>query len=329
MTLLAPHITAFLQQRLRIEKGASQHTCDSYAFAFLLLFRFTTEQLKVAPSALCLEQIDAQLVLAFLRHLESARHNRPSSRNVRLAAIKSFFRFVEHRVPSALDQIRQILAIPSKRTETQLIRHLSLKEMLALLETPQPTTRNGIRDRAMLHLCFTAGLRVSELVGVRLDDLSLQTPPIIQIQGKGRRERALPLCGETTKLLRAWFAVRGELSVPELFVNARGTQMTRSGFEYILRKHARKAAQSCPSLPGKGVSPHVLRHTCAMTMLRATGDIRKVALWLGHSSIQTTEIYTQVDPSEKLDAINAITPPVLRRGSFRPPDKLLALIKGD
>ena len=327
MTLIAPHITAFLQQRLRIEKGASEHTCDSYAFAFIMLFRFTTERLKVPPSALYLEQIDAELVLAFLLHLESARHNSPSSRNVRLAAIKSFFRFVEHRVPSALEQIRQVLAIPTKRTDTKLIRHLTVKEMLALLETPEPTTRNGIRDRAMLHLGFMTGERVSALVGLRLVNLSLQTPPTIQIRGKGRRERALPLCGETTKLIRAWLVVRGELSVPELFVNARGTQMTRSGFEYVLRKHAMKAAQHCPSLLKKSISPHVLRHTCAMTMLQATGDIRKVALWLGHSSIQTTEIYTQADPSERLDAINAITPPVLRRGSFRPPDKLIAFLK--
>ena len=236
-------------------------------------------------------------------------------------------RFVEHRVPSAIEQVRRILAIPAKKADIPLVGYLSVDEMKAILETPVPTTRMGIRDRAMLLLGFTAGLRVSELVGLRLENVSLQLPASIFVRGKGRRERNLPLCRETAQALRAWLAIRGQALVPELFLNARDKQMTRSGFEYILRKHINAAVKHCPSLGKKRVSPHSLRHTCAIVTLKATRDIRKVALWLGHSSIQSTEIYTRVDPSEKLEAIEALTPPVLRRGRFRPPDKLLQLLK--
>jgi site-specific recombinase XerD len=293
-----------------------------------LLFDFASKRLKVPPSALHLEHIDATLVLAFLQHLELDRNNGPSSRNARLAAIKSFMRFVEYRVPSALEQILRILAIPSKKSDTRLVAHLNAEEMQALIDAPDPSTRDGIRDRGMLHLGFTAGLRVSELVGLRVDDLTFHSTPSIFVRGKGRRERALPLCKETASAMRAWLAVRGEALVPELFLNARGKQMTRSGFEYVLRKHTQKATKGYPPLAKKPISPHVMRHTCGMITLQATRDIRKVSLWLGHASVQTTEIYTRSDPTEKLDAIEAVTPPILRRGRFRPPDKLIALLKG-
>jgi len=327
MILIAPHIAAFLQQRLPVEQGASEHTRDSYSYAFQLLFQFASKKLKISPSALCLEQIDAPLVLDFLEDLESVRENSPSSRNVRLAAIKSFMHFIEYRVPSAIDQIRRVLAIPAKRTDTPLVCFLSTEEMQTLLDAPDPTTRFGIRDRAMLHLGFTAGLRVSELVGLRLDDTSFQSLPTILVHGKGRRQRLLPLCKETASALRAWLAVRGQSLVPEVFLNARQQQMTRSGFEYILHKHVKTASTRCLSLTKKRISPHKLRHTCAMITWQATRDIRKVALWLGHASIQTTEIYTRADPLEKLDAVEAVTPPALRRGRFQPSDKLMAMLK--
>jgi integrase/recombinase XerD len=327
MTPIAPHIAAFLRERLPIERQASEHTCNSYAYAFQLLFEFASQKLKTTPSALQLEQIDATLVLSFLQHLESTRDNRASSRNVRLAAIKSFMHFIEYRVPSALDQVRRILAIPAKKTDTRLVTHLEIDEMQAVLDAPDPTTRYGIRDRAMLHLGFAAGLRVSELVGLRLNDVTWHSPPSILVQGKGRRERALPLCKGSAAAIRAWLSLRGEAFVPELFLNSRGKNMTRSGFEYVLRKHVKTAAKSCPSLLKKRISPHKLRHTCALMTLQATRDIRKVSLWLGHSSIQSTEIYTRTDPTEKLEAIEAITPPALRRGRFRPPDKLIEMLR--
>jgi integrase/recombinase XerD len=327
MTPIAPHITAFLRERLPIEREASEHTCNSYAYAFQLLFDFASRSLKTKPSALQLEQIDAPLVLSFLQHLESVRKNRASSRNVRLAAIKSFMHFIEYRVPSALEQVRRILAIPEKKTDSRLVIHLDVNEMQAVLDAPDPTTRFGIRDRAMLHLGFSAGLRVSELVGLQLNDVTLHPVPNILIHGKGRRERALPLTKESAVAIRAWLSLRGETSVPELFLNARGQNVTRSGFEYILRKHVRTASKTCPSLIKKRISPHKLRHTCAMIALQATGDIRKVSLWLGHSSVQSTEIYTRADPTEKLEAIEAITPPALRRGRFHPPDRLIELLR--
>lgn len=324
MTVLAPHLTAFFQERLAQEQRVSVHTSDSYAYAFKLLLDYASKRLKVVPSRIALEQIDASLVVDFLNGLETARSNRPSSRNVRLAAIKSFMHFMEFRVPVALDQIRRILAIPMKRTESRLVRHLSTKEVQALLDAPNPVDWAGIRDRAMLHLCFAAGLRVSELTGLQLKDVSLHPQASLVVHGKGRRERCLPLWKQTTVTLRAWLALREAVLVPELFLNARRTAMTRSGFEYILKKHVAVAGRNCPSILCKRVSPHVLRHSCALSILEATKDLRKVSLWLGHANLQTTEIYTRADPSVKLEALEAAIPPHLRSGRFHASDKLIA-----
>ncbi|KKK61976.1 hypothetical protein LCGC14_3008950 [marine sediment metagenome] len=329
MTPIAPHIEAFLRNYLPKQRGASQHTSDTYAYGFKLLFNFASERLNQRPSELGLEQIDAPLVTDFLEHLETDRRNQSTSRNVRLAAIKAFFRFLEHRVPAALDQIRCVYAIPFKKTDSRLVPYRTRDEVQSLLDAPDPKTREGLRDRAMLHVAFAAGLRVSELVGLRLEDVTLQPEANILIRGKGRRERVLPLWKETATVLRAWLAVRGDVPVPELFVNAKGQQMSRWGFAYVLRKAAKIASKSRPELLDKQISPHVLRHSIAMLALEATQDIRKVSLWLGHSSIQTTEIYTRVDPTEKLQAINTLTPPKIRPGQFRPPDKLLAMLKGN
>jgi site-specific recombinase XerD len=327
MTPIAPHITAFFQQRLPIERKASEHTCESYAYAFQLLFVYASQRLQVAPSALCFEQLDAPLIVDFLNDLETARGNSPRSRNSRLAAVKSFMRYMQYRLPAALEQIQRILAIPSKKTDIPLIDSLTRDELQSILDAPDPSTQSGIRDQAMLHLCFAGGLRVSELVGLCVADLSLQPQPTVVVQGKGRRQRALPLWKETARALRAWLATRGQRSVPELFPNARGQPMTRSGFEYILGKHLATASKRCPSLLQKRVSPHVLRHTCAMTVLAATKDLRRVALWLGHATTQTTEMYVRADAAVKLETIEAITPPHLRAGRFKATDKLLASLK--
>jgi site-specific recombinase XerD len=324
MTPLASHVTAFFEHRLPLERRASEHTRDSYAYAFKLLFTYASHRLAVTPSQLTLEQIDAPLVTDFLNDLEQRRGNGPSSRNVRLAAIKSFMHFVEYRVPSALEQIRRILAIPTKKAESRLVRHLTVEEMQAILDAPAPTTWSGIRDRAMLHLGYAAGLRVSELIGVALDDLTFQPQPAVLIRGKGRRERCLPLWKTTATAVRAWVAIRGPARGPELFVNAQRDALTRAGVEYILRQHVSAARRRCPSLATKRVSPHVLRHTCALTVLQATKDLRKVSLWLGHAHVQTTEIYTRADPTVKLEMLEAVMPPTLRSGRFKATDKLLA-----
>ena len=327
MIPIAPHITAYLKERLPLERGASDNTCASYAYAFKLLFEYASDRLKVPPSALCLEQLDAPLVVGFLHYLETERGNGPGSRNSRLAAIKSFMHFLEYRVPAALEQIRRILAIPAKKTTSRLVRHLTVEEIKALLDAPEPTTRDGIRDHAMLYLCFAGGLRVSELVGLRIDQLNLQGQASLLVHSKGRKERCLPLWKETTVALRAWLAVRGEVPVPELFLNARGQPMTRSGFEYILDKHVQVAKERCPSLAKKRISPHILRHTCALTVLQATNDLRKVSLWLGHATMQTTEMYTRADPSVKLEALESIVAPKLRSGRFKATDELIASLQ--
>jgi len=278
----------------------------------------------VTPSQLAVEHIDAPLVLDFLHHLETTRRNSPTSRNIRLAAIKSFLHFLEYREPSALERIRRILAIPFKKTESRLVPHLSVEEMQAILDAPTPTSWAGTRDRALLHLCYAGGLRVSELIGIRLDDLTLQPYASVLIHGKGRRERRLPLWKTTTAAIRAWLAIRGNVRVPEIFVNARGAAFTRSGIEYVLHKHVQTAMRQCPSLATKRVFPHLLRHTCALTVLQSTKDLRKVSLWLGHAHMQTTEVYTRADPSVKLEALEAIVPPKLRSGRFKPTDALIA-----
>jgi integrase/recombinase XerD len=289
-----------------------------------LLLKYASDRLKVPPSKLQIEQINAPLVLDFLDHLQSTRGNGASSRNTRLAAIKSFMHFLEYRVPSALEQIRRVLAIQTRKTESRLVNHLTVEELQSILDAPQPTTRDGIRDRAMLHLCFAGALRVSELIGLRLTDVTLQPDPRILVHGKGRRERCLPLWKETTSALRAWLAVRGVAAIPELFVNARGEAMSRSGFEYILHKHVQTATARCPTLSKKRVHPHALRHTSALFILQATKDLRKVSLWLGHASIQTSEMYTRVDPSVKLETLESIVAPTLRSGRFKATDKLIA-----
>jgi len=248
----------------------------------------------------------------FLTHLETERANTPATRNVRLAAIRAFMRFIEYREPSAIEQIQRIRSIPMKRVDTRLIDHLNRDEMQALLDAPAPNTRDGIRDRAMLYLTYSAGLRVSELVGLRLENLIFSPRLSIHVVGKGRRERALPLWRETATALRAWLALRSTGQATEVFLNRRGTAMTRSGFEYILDKHVQTAAQRSPSLLTKSVSPHCLRHSCALSILQSTGDIRKVALWLGHASTQTTEMYLRADTTTLLETMNSEPVPFVR-----------------
>lgn len=325
--MLAVQLSAFLREHLPRERKASPHTCETYAYAFQLLVCFAASRLGVRPSQLAVDQLNVPLVLAFLEHIEVERGCSARTRNARLAAIHSFFRFLEYRVPACLEQARQVGAIPMKKTDQALIRHLNREEIQALLDAPDPRSASGLRDRAMLHLAFAAGLRVSELVGLRLDQLERGTTPCIHVMGKGRRERVLPLWKETAAAIAAWLKARAPDGDPELFLNAAGRAMTRSGFEYILAKHAAVAVNSQPSIARKRVTPHVLRHSCAMHTLKATRDIRKVALWLGHASLESTEIYLRADPTEKLEALATMAPLGLQRGKFQAPDKLMAMLK--
>jgi site-specific recombinase XerD len=228
-------------------------------------------------------------------------------------------------VPSAIDQVRRILAIPTKRSTSRLVGYLTREEAQAIINAPDSTVA-GLRDRAMLHLAVATGMRGSEIVGARLEDFDMQTQPMITVHGKGRRERRLPLWRETATALKRWLRARPDGPSRHLFLNDRGGALTRSGFAYLLDKYVDVAARAVPSLGKKRVSPHVLRHTCAMLTLQATRDVRKVALWLGHAHLTTTEVYLRADPTEQLDALAKVAPFGLRPGRFKSADRLMAML---
>ncbi len=291
MKNFAHYLSMFLREYLPCERGASQHTCEAYAYTFQLLVCFAARQLKTSPSKLTLEYLNAPLIVRFLNHLEKDRKNTPRTRNARLAAIKAFYRFLEYHLPTFLEQSRRVHAISSKKTNDQLIDYLTQNEMKVLLNTPNTNIPSGIRDRAMIYLTFVAGLRVSELVEMKLDQVVLNSEPTVHIYGKGRRERVIPLWKETANAVRAWISVRvSHETVPELFLNAQNKPMTRSGFKYILSKHIATASKELPSLTKKHVSPHVLRHTCAIHTLQATHDVRKVSLSPGVRKVVASEL---------------------------------------
>jgi integrase/recombinase XerD len=327
MTALAPHLSTYLLEHLPRDRGVSRNTIDSYAYCFQLLVCFAAKRLRVRPSELQIEQLNAELVLDFLEHIENNRANTPRTRNARLAAIRSFFRFLEYRAPTCLDIAMQVQAIPSKRVEQPLVDYLTRAELQAVLDAPDRRRASGVRDQAMLHLAYACGLRVSELTGLQLGDVSQPAVDEIHVLGKGRRERVLPLWKETQIVLRDWLRIRPSAEDQAVFLNARGEAMSRHGFSHRLAMHIRTAMRSAPTLACKKVTPHVLRHTCAVHTLEATGDIRRVALWLGHSSVTSTEIYLRIDPTEKLDILDAGAPPQIRRGTFTGvSDRLLEML---
>ena len=329
MAELAPPLAMFLREYLPRDRGTSRHTVESYALCFKLLVVFAADKHAIRPCKLEIGHLDIATLLEFLEHLERDRGNGVRTRNARLAAIKAFFRFLEFRHPGYLDLAAQVRQIPAKKGEVPLIGSLDRAETRALLDAPDPGTVAGTRDRAMLCLTYNAGLRVSELVGLALDDLKMPALDEVHIIGKGRRERILPLWKETRRVLRDWLALRPRSADRHLFLNAMGTGMTRRGFAKRLSLHAQTAAHSVPSIARKTVSPHLLRHACALHTLEATGDVRKVSLWLGHSSVQTTEMYLQADPTDKLDTLDKWRPPSLRKGMFKGvQDELLAMLAG-
>ena len=329
MAELAPPLAMFLREYLPRDRGTSRHTVESYALCFKLLVVFAADKHGIRPCTLEIGHLDIATLLEFLEHLERDRGNGVRTRNAQLAAIKAFFRFLEFRHPGYLDLAAQVREIPAKKGEVPLIGSLDRAETRALLDAPEPGTVAGTRDRAMLCLTYNAGLRVSELVGLALDDLKRPALDEVHIIGKGRRERILPLWKETRRALRDWLAIRPTSADRHLFLNAMGTGMTRRGFAKRLVLHAQTAAHSVPSITRKTVSPHLLRHACAIHTLEATGDVRKVSLWLGHSSLQTTEMYLQADPTDKLDTLDKWRPPSLRKGTFKGvQDELLAMLAG-
>ena len=328
MTYLAPHLETYLRVHLARDLRASVHTRASYAQSFLQFGSFAATRLSTEPSQIAIEQLSVQLVLDFLDSLEKERENSIRTRNLRLVALKSFLRYMECRDASCLELSRQIHAIPSKRFEHRLIEYLDQDEMQALLDAPDTSTTNGVRDRAMLHLAYAAGLRVSELVGLRSVDLgrNLET---VHVLGKGRRERVLPLWNETRSVLEEWLHIRPSATVDRVFLNSRGRPMSRHGFAHRLELHVSAAKRRMPSMAQKNVTPHVLRHSCAMNTYKATkGDVRKVSIMLGHLGLKSTEIYVRTDALERLEVLETRTAPQIRKGRFDDaPDRLVTMLK--
>ena len=328
VTMFAGLLEAFFTKRLARQVGASPHTILAYRDAFRLLLGFAHERLNKAPSDLLLSDVDASFVSAFLDQLERKRKNSSRTRNARLAAIHSFFRFVALEEPGASAACQRVLAIPTKRTARRLITALTRVEIEALLAAPDRNTWLGRRDHAILFLCIQTGLRVSEFVGLRRVDVVLTAGPHVRCRGKGRKERCTPLTRDAVKILRALFAERAGDPEAPAFLSRRGTALARDTVEDLVAKHAATATARCATLAAKRVTPHVLRHTAAVMLLQAGNDRSVIALWLGHESIETTQMYLDADLSMKERALSRTAPLSAGRGRFRPDDALLTFLNG-
>jgi integrase/recombinase XerD len=320
-------LETFFTERLLRQKRVSPHTIASYRDTFSLLLRFTQQRLGKAPSTLTLDDLDAPMVSAFLDDLEQARGTSARSRNVRLAAIHSFFHYAALRAPSHSGLIQRVLAIPSKRYDRTPIAFLTGVEIEALLAAPDQHTWAGRRDRTLLLLAVQTGLRVSELSGLCWQDITLGTGAHIRCQGKGRKERCTPLRKDTSAALRAWQREQQNRPEEPLFPSTRGGPLGRDGVAYLLAKHVATAQPHCPSLQGKRVSPHVLRHSAAMMLLHSGVDSAMIALWLGHETMDTIQMYLHASLELKQQALDKTTPVNGRLGRYQPDDDLLAFLK--
>jgi site-specific recombinase XerD len=325
---LAGLLEGFFTQRLMRQRQASPHTIASYRDTFRLLLQFAQRRLRKPPSSLALEDIDAPLVVAFLDELEQRRGVVARTRNLRLTAVHSFFRYAAFEAPSHAAQIQRVLAIPAKRFTRSLVAFLNRVEVDALLAAPDRCSWSGRRDHALILLAVQTGLRLSELTGLRQDDVSLGTGSHVRVVGKGRKERCTPLSRTTRAVLAAWMREPPKAQGQLLFPNARGGQLSAHGLHYMLAKHVAAAGASCPSLKQKRVTPHVLRHTTAMDLLQQGVEQSVIALWLGHESIETTQMYLDADLALKERVLEKTTPPDGKPGRYRPDDRLLAFLKG-
>jgi site-specific recombinase XerD len=327
MTALAPTLQAFFTDRLIAQRHASPHTIRSYRDTMRLLLDFAQHQLRIPPAKLDLAALDADVIAAFLDHLEHERENTIGTRNARLAAIHSLYTFASLRHPEHAALIARVLAIPPKRHDRRLITHLTDPEIDMLLAAPDLTTWIGRRDRAMFQLAIETGLRVSELTGLTLANTHLGTPAHISCHGKGRKDRITPLTKTTTAILRDWLKERGGLPADPLFPTSRGTPLTRDAVARRLAKHTTTAADACATLHDKTITPHALRHTAAMRLLHAGVDTAVIALWLGHEQIDTTQIYLQADLALKERALALTKPTTTKPGRYKPTDTLIAFLE--
>jgi site-specific recombinase XerD len=327
MTALAPSLQAYFTDRLITQRNSSPQTIAAYRDAFRLLLRFAHEQTGKQPFQLDFDDLEAPLVGAFLKHLEEDRGNSIRTRNARLGAIHSFYRFAALEHPEHAHTIARVMAIPTKRYERNTVCYLDLGEIKALLAAPDRSAWLGRRDHALLLLMIQTGVRASELVGLRVCDVHLGTGPHCRVTGKGRKKRATTLTSETVAILRTWLKERsGEPDEP-LFPTRQGRPLSRYTIGVIVAKHAATATRNCPSLEAKRVTPHTLRHTNAMLLRAKDVDIATIALWLGHESTQTTHIYEHADPALKEKAIARTAPLGAKPGRYRPSDALLAFLE--
>jgi len=316
----------FFTQRLMQQRRASPHTISSYRDTFRHFLKFAEERLHKPPSQLNFEEIDAPLVVKFLDALEKQQGLSIRSRNLRLTAIHSFFRYAAFEVPAHSAQIQRVLAIPSKRFTRTLVEFLTRSEVDALLAAPDQHTWSGRRDHAFILVAVQTGLRLSEMTGLKRADLVLGTGAHVRVIGKGRKERCTPIAKPTRAVLKAWLREpeRGDNDV--LFPNAKGERLTVHGVQYLLNKHRLSASKICPSLKQKRVTVHRLRHTVAMDLLQEGVDRSVIALWLGHESVETTQIYLAATLAMKEKALAKATPHRGRQGRYRPGDRLLAFL---
>lgn len=322
-------VQRFFTDRLLTQLGASPHTIASYRDTFRLLLVFASERLARQPSRLRLEDLDAPLLVAFLEHIERARGCAPKTRNTRLAAVRSFFRFVAYAEPTRSLQCQQVLAIPSKRHEHPMIEFLTEEETAALVAAPDRATWIGRRDHSLLLVAAQTGLRNAELRSLRRRDVGLDTGAYVRCLGKGRKERCTPLRRDVAAVLSAWLREgRGGADAQDpVFPSARGGFMSADALQRLVARHVATAATACPTLAGRTITPHTLRHTAAMDLLRRGVDVTVIALWLGHESIETTQIYLHADMRLKERALAHADPSGATPERFRPSDELLSFLR--
>jgi len=325
---LAALLENFFTRRLMSQRQASPHTISSYRDTFRLLLLFAERRLHKPPTRLAFEEIDAPLIAAFLDDLEKSRGIAIRSRNLRLTAIRSFFRYAAYEEPSHASQIQRVLAIPCKRHTRALVHFLNRPEVDALLAAPDQETWFGRRDHALLLVAVQTGLRLSELTSLQRRDVSLGTGAHVRCVGKGRKERCTPLTKITVAVLKAWLREPTRRNAETLFPSASGGRLIPDSVADLLTKHVTRACHACPSLRNKRVTPHVLRHTMAMELLQAGIDRAVIALWLGHESLETTQIYLDANLALKEEVLARTTPPDGKPGRYKADDELLAFLKG-
>lgn len=328
MSALAPTLQAFFTRRLISQRQASGNTVAAYRDAWRLLLRYAQDHIGKQPCQLDLADLDAPFIAGFLDHLEHDRGNSVRTRNARLAAIRSFFRYAALCHPEHAGLITRVLAIPAKKAERRELCYLSQPEADALLAAPGRDAWTGRRDHALLDVAIDTGLRVSELTGLRNRDVELGTGAHLNCRGKGRKRRGTPLRKQTAAVLAAWMKERGGGPDDPVFPTRRGVQISRGAVARLVARHAAVAARHCPSLHGKHVTPHVLRHSCAMSLLAQGVDTAVIALWMGHERVETTQIYVHADMSIKERALARTAPPNTTPGRYHAPDSLLAFLTG-